>query len=114
MFAVLGHSRIPSLSYPPPTCRHPSIHPSLQVDKGYTEVYAVLGLARLEAGPALVVATAVEQVRPGVPPGGGREGRATALRCALPRPLAGRAFPRHGPLCALCRRPRCGATRCTA
>lgn len=36
---------------------------SLQVEKGYTEVFAVLGLARLEAGPALVVVTGMEEVR---------------------------------------------------
>ncbi|KAL4856549.1 Phosphoinositide phosphatase SAC7 [Chlorella vulgaris] len=36
-------------------------HP--KVDKAYTEVFGVLGLARLEAGPALVVVTAVEQAR---------------------------------------------------
>jgi hypothetical protein len=35
-------------------------HP--KVDKGYVDVFGVLGLARLEAGPALVVITAVEQV----------------------------------------------------
>ncbi|EFN52170.1 hypothetical protein CHLNCDRAFT_59012 [Chlorella variabilis] len=34
-------------------------HP--KVDKGYTEVFGVLGIARLEAGPALVVITAVEE-----------------------------------------------------
>lgn len=33
------------------------------MDKAYTEVFGVLGLARLEAGPALVVVTAVEQAR---------------------------------------------------
>ena len=36
--------------------------PLLQVDKGYSEVFGVLGMARLEAGPALVVVTAVEEV----------------------------------------------------
>lgn len=34
-------------------------HP--KVDKGYSEVYAVLGMARLEAGPVLVVVTGVEE-----------------------------------------------------
>ena len=33
------------------------------MDKGYSEVFAVLGMARLEAGPALVVVTGVEEVR---------------------------------------------------
>lgn len=35
-------------------------HP--KVEKGYVDVFGVLGLARLEAGPALVVVTAIEQV----------------------------------------------------
>ena len=34
----------------------------VQVEKGYVDVFGVLGLARLEAGPALVVVTAIEQV----------------------------------------------------
>ncbi|KAL4421843.1 hypothetical protein ABPG77_001325 [Micractinium sp. CCAP 211/92] len=35
-------------------------HP--RVDKGYTDVFGVLGLTRLEAGPALVLVTGIEQV----------------------------------------------------
>ncbi|PSC73450.1 phosphoinositide phosphatase SAC8 isoform X2 [Micractinium conductrix] len=35
-------------------------HP--KVDKGFSEVFGVLGLARLEAGPALVVITGLEEV----------------------------------------------------
>lgn len=38
------------------------LHLPLQVDKGYVDVFGVLGLARLEAGPALVVITGIEQV----------------------------------------------------
>ena len=40
-----------------------SEHP--KVDKGYTPVFGVLGLLKLDAGPALVVVTGVEEVGPG-------------------------------------------------
>ena len=66
-------------------------HP--QVDKNFTDVYGVLGMATLEAGPALVVITGVEQV-------GGVSGRwpppqplASEQVAALPSPGQHRLRP---------------------
>lgn len=70
-------SRAPAPPTPTPTHTHTHTpHPTtrrarVQVDKGYTDVFGVLGLTRLEAGPALVLVTGIEQVGLGQAAAGG-------------------------------------------